>query len=148
MDIRQAIDAHASWKGRLAAYLLHPDHSLDPTTIALDVDCELGKWLQCEGQVESAWPGFAQLVRDHGRFHLEAADLVRRADAGEWIGDETALGSMSAYAKASNAVITALLLIKNRRLLAVSVQPAAFPGDASLSGRCVSSIQSSVTQDA
>jgi Chemoreceptor zinc-binding domain len=115
MDVRQAIDSHVEWKNRLAAYLVHPDQSLDPAVIALDDHCDLGRWLRGEGTAESGWVGFAQLVRDHARFHAEAANLVRRADAGERIAEEVALGSKSEYAKASNAVTTALLLIKSKR---------------------------------
>jgi hypothetical protein len=125
MDIRQAIDAHVAWKGMLATYLSHPNQSLDADTVALDDQCDLGKWLQSEGQSESEWPGFAELLRNHARFHLEAANLVRSANAGGRVAEEAALGSKSDYAKASNAVTTALLLIKSKLKQAARGRPEA-----------------------
>jgi hypothetical protein len=127
MDIRNAIDAHVELRNRLAAYLAHPDQSLDAAAVAIDDQCLLGRWLRGEGVAESGWAGYAQLVRDHARFHQEAAKLVRRANAGEHITEEVALGSKSEYTKASNAVTTALLLIKCKQKQAARSQPAARP---------------------
>jgi len=124
MDIRKTIDAHVEWRNRLASYLAHPDQTLDADAIAIDDQCLLGRWLRGEGAAESGWAGYAQLVRDHARFHQEAAKLVRRANAGERITVEVALGSKSEYNKSSNAVTTALLLIKSRQKQAARSQPA------------------------
>jgi Chemoreceptor zinc-binding domain len=147
MDISQAIDAHNGWKGRLAAYLAQPDQSLDAAAIALDDQCDLGRWLQGEGLAESGWAGFAQLIGDHARFHAEAASLVKRADAGERITEEAALGFKSEYAKASNAVITALMLIKSRRKQMAQARPAAWDNDGPDSDPCVPSFRSGSGSD-
>jgi hypothetical protein len=43
-----------NWKIRLAAYVRHPDGSLDPVVVALDDQCRLGQWLQRSGASNSA----------------------------------------------------------------------------------------------
>jgi methyl-accepting chemotaxis protein len=112
MDFDQAISCHVQWKSKLAAYVAKPDHSLNAAAISRDSDCELGKWLSGEGQKYSRMPEFRKLVADHAHFHAAAADVVRKADAGRHASEEVALGSKSAYAAASNAVVTALMHMK------------------------------------
>jgi hypothetical protein len=114
MDIRQVIDAHVEWKRRFTAYLTSPDQSLDEGLVAQLDQCQLGRWLYDEGQQYSDWSGFAQLICDHERFHRAAAGLLKRADAGECVAGEAALDARSEYAKASNAVITALTRLRVR----------------------------------
>lgn len=114
MDIRQAIDSHVEWKRAFADSLTGPDRSLDAELIGQFDQCTLGKWLFDEGQQYSDWPGFAQLIMDHERFHRAAAGLLQRADAGECVSGEMALDARSEYAKASNAVITALMRLRMR----------------------------------
>jgi hypothetical protein len=112
MDFEKAIQAHVQWKSKLAAYIAKPDHSLNSATIAKDNCCELGKWLHGEGQMHSKSPEFAKLVADHARFHAAAADIVKRADAGQHVNEEVALGAHSEYAAASNTVVTELMRLK------------------------------------
>ncbi len=112
MDFDQAISCHVQWKSKLAAYVAKPDHSLNAAAISRENDCELGKWLCGEGQKYSKLPEFGKLVAEHAHFHAAAADVVRKADAGQHAGEEVALGSKSAYGAASNAVVTALMYMK------------------------------------
>lgn len=113
MDVDQAIHAHVGWKGKLAAYIAKPDHSLSPDSFSRDSECELGKWLHGEGRKQSGWPGFAQLVSDHAKFHKAAAEIVKQADSGRQMKESVSLGSKSEYSVASNAVVGALMKLKH-----------------------------------
>jgi hypothetical protein len=112
MDCKKAIEVHVHWKSRLASYLAKPDHSVNATTLAMDNQCELGKWLSGEGRKHSSWPEFAKLVSDHARFHKAAAELVKKADAGQPVDHEVVLGSKSEYATVSNAVVSSLMRMR------------------------------------
>jgi hypothetical protein len=112
MDFDSAIHAHASWKSKLACYIAKPDHSLNAATLSADNQCELGRWLQGEGRKYAALPEFKQLVVDHAHFHKAAGEVVRKADSGERVGDEIALGAKSEYALASGSVVATLMKMK------------------------------------
>jgi methyl-accepting chemotaxis protein len=112
MDFREAIQAHAEWKMKLTAYIGKPDRSLDPQTVGGDANCVLGKWLKGEGSRYSASPEFADLVADHARFHKAAAEIIRRADAGEKLDSEIALCGNSEYSRSSNSVVSSLMRMK------------------------------------
>jgi methyl-accepting chemotaxis protein len=112
MNFDQAISCHVQWKSRLGAYVAHPDHSLNAAELAQTDRCDLGKWIQSEGQKFAKSPEFAKLVADHTHFHAAAADIVRKADAGQRVDQEIALGAKSEYSSASNAVVTALMHMK------------------------------------
>ena len=112
MDFDQAIQSHVEWKMKLTAYIRKPDHSLDPAKVCGDAGCPLGKWLKAEGTKFSSTPEYAQLMADHARFHQAAAEIIRRADAGEKMEGEVALGSKSEYARISSAVVSSLMKMK------------------------------------
>lgn len=112
MNIDDAISAHSSWKMKLSAYLSHPDRSLKAATVGASNGCELGKWLNGEGHKYSKLPEFAKLVADHARFHKAAAGVVEKADTGQRVTEEIALGSKSEFASASAAVVKSLMAMK------------------------------------
>jgi methyl-accepting chemotaxis protein len=114
MNFDEALSAHVAWKGKLAAYLRHPDHSISASKLALDDGCKLGQWLHTEAQKYSALPEFRALMGHHAAFHRAAADLVRRADAGERVAEEVGLGRDSAFSKASAEVVSALNEMKRK----------------------------------
>lgn len=109
MDFKSAIDAHVAWKAKLASYIAKPDRSLNPVTVGQDSQCELGRWLKGEGAKLAASPDFQQLAADHARFHQAAGEVIRKADAGQNVTEEIALGTKSEYAAASSAVVLALM---------------------------------------
>ena len=112
MDFQQAIQAHVDWKIKLASYLARPDHSLNAATVSQESGCELGRWLKGEGRKYAASPEFVKLVADHARFHMAASEVIRKADSGQRVAEEVALGARSEYASASNAVVAALMKMK------------------------------------
>ncbi len=112
MDFDAAIVAHSDWKRKLKAYLQKPDHSLQPTELALTTKCKLGEWATGEGRKYASSPFFQTLTAEHSRFHKAAAELVRKANLGESVNAETALGATSEFAKASTSVVNAIVEMK------------------------------------
>ncbi len=114
MDFDEAIAIHSKWKHALRTSLAKRDHSLNPADVGLDHKCVLGQWIYGDGAPNSALPEFSRLKYEHARFHLAAAELVRKANAGESIEEEIAACSNSQFSLASAAVIIALMTMKKR----------------------------------
>jgi hypothetical protein len=73
MDFNDAIKAHSAWEMKLAAYVFKPDHSLRPSVVGADDQCELGKWLKSDGRKYANLPEYSGLVSTHALFHKAAA---------------------------------------------------------------------------
>ncbi|HME36050.1 MAG TPA: CZB domain-containing protein [Candidatus Sulfotelmatobacter sp.] len=114
MNFDEAIGIHSRWKHRLRTSLANHDLSLRPAEVRLDYKCVLGQWIYGAGARFSALPEFAKLKYDHTRFHMVAADLVKRAHLGENIEAEVAPCSNSEFSLASAAVVIGLMSMKNR----------------------------------
>ena len=114
MDFDEAIKAHAIWKMRLSAYVRHPDKSVDPNVLATDTACLLGKWIHGEGSKFSSFHEYGELKAAHAKFHLAAAEIARRADAGECVDAEVVFEADSPYSKASSEVTQLIIKLKNR----------------------------------
>jgi hypothetical protein len=114
MDFGQAVDAHVDWKWKLSAYLRKPDKSLDPATLEVDDQCALGKWIHDEGRAYSGLTEFAELQTTHAEFHRAAADIVRRADKGESVSDEVAMGAKTNYGVTSSRVIRLIQSVQRK----------------------------------
>jgi methyl-accepting chemotaxis protein len=114
MDFDQAITAHVGWKTKLSHYLARPDGSLKAADVAGDHNCDLGKWIYGEGAKFSSLPEFSKLKQEHAHFHQSAAAVIAKADRGEQVSDEVALGGKSQFALSSNAVVTALMDMKHK----------------------------------
>jgi Chemoreceptor zinc-binding domain len=114
MDFDQAIAAHSTWKSKLRSYLSKPDGSLKPADVSADNKCPLGQWIYTDGPRYSKMPEYANLKSEHARFHKIASDVVRRADSGQSVSEETALGANSEFSKASSAVVVAILAMKRQ----------------------------------
>lgn len=114
MNFEEAIAAHSAWKMKLKQYIAKPDRSLAATEVGADDKCALGQWIRGEGQKHSALPEFSKLRSDHARFHKLAADIIKRADAGEKVAEEVALGSRSDFASVSSAVVTDLMNLQKK----------------------------------
>ncbi len=114
MDFDYAISAHSSWKGKLRSYLAKPDRSMSGADVAKDNSCDLGKWLYGEGAKFSNLPEYQAARSEHARFHKAAADIIHKADSGQNVVEETALGAKSDFASASSAVVSALMALKSK----------------------------------
>ena len=114
MNLDDAVKSHTMWKMRLAAYLNHPDNSLNGSQLSSPNNCDLGKWLAGEGKKHANIPEFVTLVSSHARFHKAAGEVVKKANAGQNVAEEIALGAKSEFAAASGEVVKAMMAIKHK----------------------------------
>lgn len=114
MDLDDAIKAHSAWKLKLSSYIRNPDKSLKPEDVCLDNKCDLGKWIYGEGKKFESLSEFSTLKVEHAKFHKCAAEVIKKADAGQSVSEEVQIGGSSEFSKASSAVVTAILLMKKK----------------------------------
>ena len=114
MSFEDAVHCHSEWKRKLHNYVMNPDHSLKISEVAENDRCKLGKWIRGEGRRYAGHPEFAKLAAEHTRLHKAAAEIVRRADCGEDMRSEFALGVGSEFSLASSSVVLALMDMKRR----------------------------------
>jgi chemoreceptor zinc-binding protein len=112
MNFDQAISAHSEWKYKLSHYLVKHDGSLNPVEISQDNRCPLGQWIHGEGAKYSNLSEYVALKSEHARFHKAAAKVVTKANSGQSVTEETALGSASEFGQASSAVVLAIMHMK------------------------------------
>lgn len=84
-----AIAAHAAWRERLAAAIAAGGAGLDPTAVAADDQCELGRMLLRLG--DAVGEPLAELRTEHARFHRHAARIVQMAKDGRVAAAQRAL---------------------------------------------------------
>jgi hypothetical protein len=114
MDFDTAIRAHSDWKMKLSAYLRSPNGALKVADVQVDNMCALGKWIYGDGAKFKDMSEYQKLKTEHARFHQAAADVVRKADAGQNTNEDTAIGGQSEFARASVQVVTAILAMKTK----------------------------------
>jgi hypothetical protein len=114
MNFDDAVSAHTQWKMKLSSYLAHPDGSLDAVTASIDNKCSLGQWIFGEGVKHSKLPEYTKLKSEHTRFHKAVGEVIKKASSGQNVTAETALGSHSDFGSASNAVVSAIMAMKNK----------------------------------
>ena len=112
MNLDDAIKTHTVWKMLLRRYIDRPDHSLSPVAVGSLDGCDLGNWLEGDGKKYSNIPEFTALVAGHARFHQAAAEVIRRADWGQTVSPEVALGSASPFESATREVVQLLTTLK------------------------------------
>lgn len=113
MNFDEAIRAHGEWKFKLADYVRKPDRSLDAGKVGRDDACALGQWIHGEAAVRFVKSAeLAKLRTEHARFHEVAAAIVKRADAGEKLAADVAIGAASPFADASLRVVSAITAMK------------------------------------
>ncbi|WP_439493971.1 CZB domain-containing protein, partial [Bosea sp. (in: a-proteobacteria)] len=113
-DFDRAVRAHSDWKMKLGAYIRRPDQTLRAVEVARDDVCELGCWIHGPGRNMAGAKEYSELKSAHAAFHRTAADIVRRADAGETVSEDIALSATSPYSNASSHVIQAIVAMKRR----------------------------------
>ena len=78
MNWMEIISAHVMWKQRLVSLLAgKSEEQLDPSTIALDNRCALGKWIYGDGQIMAELPAFEEVRGMHAQFHRLAAEVIK-----------------------------------------------------------------------
>ncbi|EKD42320.1 MAG: methyl-accepting chemotaxis sensory transducer [uncultured bacterium] len=114
MDFDGAIKAHAEWKMKLSAYLSKKDGSLKAADVSPDNKCALGQWIHGEGAKFQSLPEYAALKAEHANFHKAAADIIKKADSGQNVSGEVALGAASPFAATSQKVVVAIMAMKSK----------------------------------
>lgn len=114
MDFDEAVGNHTKWKRKLRHYVAKHDGSLRPADVSVDHKCVLGHWIYGEGRKYSSFPEFTKLKYEHARFHMIAAEIVKKANAGEWISAEMEPCSNSEFSISSAAIVGALVAMKKR----------------------------------
>jgi hypothetical protein len=114
MNLEEAIEAHASWKSKLAACLKRQADCLRAAEIRAANRSELGQWLHGEGMKFSSLAEYNTLVREHARFHRAAARIVEKAVARPGaVGDADLIGD-SEFASASQNVVAAITALRKK----------------------------------
>ena len=112
MNFEEAITAHQRWKTRLRMQIdgTHTE-SLDPATLGRDDACDLGQWIHGEGRRQmGAKPEYSEMKGAHAHFHTVAAEVLKKAQAGDRAGAGAALDG--AFFEASSKVVQAIMKCK------------------------------------
>jgi hypothetical protein len=108
MTAKDAISAHVNWKLRIHTLLSGKlPEKLEPTTIARDNVCELGKWIHGDGKKQISGAQHAELLAVHADFHREAARIVGEFYAGHKIGLEV-IDMESTFGKLTTRIVGVL----------------------------------------
>lgn len=114
MDFSQAISAHTEWKARLLKYIENPDNSLKADLIANDKLCQLGQWIESQSKIYERLPEYQRLVCDHAKFHKHAAQIVDKANQGQYVTENDITHPECAYTIASRNVVRAITDIRRK----------------------------------
>ena len=108
MNFEDAITAHIKWKVRLAMFVDGTgNEELRSAAVCKDNQCVLGQWIHGHGVEYSPFTHYHELVRKHAKFHVCAAEIVRKVENADQAGARSVLGS--AFAAASKETITTIL---------------------------------------
>jgi Chemoreceptor zinc-binding domain len=112
MDLDQAIRKHSDWKIKFRS-AISKQESMDAETIAKDNCCDLGKWLHGDAKRDfAAVASLSECVTMHAAFHVEAGKVASAINAKKFTAAETMIDPNSPYARASSAVVKAILKLK------------------------------------
>jgi len=106
--IDSAIVAHSQWKGRIRDAIATGKSDFDPLTVAMDNQCDFGKWLYSLDSAMTSDPHFQTVKEDHALFHQEAARILKLALNGNKTEAEKGIELGSPFASASSKCIMAL----------------------------------------
>ena len=111
--IEHALVTHLTWKVRLQE-AIEAGHCPWPVAdVRSDRACDLGRWLLDVPAADRASRHWRRIRRLHAAFHAAAAEVLALALAGHRREAEAALGPGSRYARASAALVRALLAWKD-----------------------------------
>lgn len=112
MNLDDAIQKHAEWKVKFRTAMARKE-KLDAATIGKDNCCPLGQWLHGEGRLKlGARPEFRSAFDKHKAFHVEAGKVAQLINEQQYNRAEQALGAVTPYGMASQAVGSALMALK------------------------------------
>ena len=79
LDMKGALDAHLAWSKRLEDVLSgKSDEQLEPSSVASDCECTLGKWIHGPARTKMGnTVDYEELLKVHADFHLSAAEVLK-----------------------------------------------------------------------
>jgi methyl-accepting chemotaxis protein len=84
VDFDAIIEAHQAWKQKLRnAIAGGNEKKLDPNEVCKDNACALGKWIYSAGKEFEHLEEYEPLRHSHAEFHVCAADILTKAQAGD-----------------------------------------------------------------
>lgn len=95
------VKAHIRWFQDLRKAVETGQSDMAPAVVALDTECEFGKWVSSELRASCSADLFGQIARIHADFHRTAASILtlaltgRQADARAQLGGSSELGNLS-----------------------------------------------------
>lgn len=111
MTFDDALAVHIKWKTRLSRFIegtgneiLHSDSARE------DSLCDLGKWIYENGTRYRHLPSYRDLVSKHVRFHVCAAEVVKKIEDNDRGGAKEMLGN--AFTAASKDTVMAIMELK------------------------------------
>lgn len=108
LNIKDALDAHNRWTGRLQSMLNgRSNEQIEVSEVAVDHKCALGKWIHNHGRDHfGALDEYKELKRIHAEFHLTAGEVLNNVKNGN---DEKAEYGLKAIRHKSGEVQLALI---------------------------------------
>jgi Chemoreceptor zinc-binding domain len=95
------VKAHIGWFEDLRKAMETGQSDMAPAVVAVDTECEFGKWVHSELRALCSADLFEQIKRIHADFHRAAAAILtlalngRQADARARLGGSSELGELS-----------------------------------------------------
>ena len=107
-DVRKAIAAHGLWKARLQDAVQAGRSDYRASEVALADRCDFGRWLEAQPPATrgEAWARIAAL---HAEFHVAAAAVLYRLEAGDPVGAARMMAHGEPYSMASSRLTMAML---------------------------------------
>lgn len=112
MDFDEAIVSHLKWKIHLHNFLVGKGGRLDCSTAAQADACELGQWIAGEGRCYQEMGSYRELVEKHEIFHRTAAEILKRAEAGDTEGAMALLANGREFSNASRGIVGAIMQLE------------------------------------
>lgn len=84
LNLKQVLEAHQAWKGRLQKVLDNTsDERFDLTAVSQDNHCFLGKWIYSEGKnLYGHLPEYETVRKAHVEFHVCAGEVLTQHKIG------------------------------------------------------------------
>lgn len=112
MNFDDAIAAHTQWKVRLRTFIDGTGEKLDSAKVALDNQCDLGKWIHGEGAKLKAHDAYEKLRHSHAQFHKCASLVVSKANQGHKTEAEALIGPGGEFSKLSQETVGAIIQMR------------------------------------
>ncbi len=112
MNFDEAIAAHTKWKVRLRTFIDGTGEKLDSTKVAMDNQCDLGKWIYGEGSKYKSLDAYEKLRASHAQFHKCASQVVTQASAGKKADAEALIANGGSFSKLSQDTVNAIIQMR------------------------------------